>query len=206
MELKMKEYEERVKKNEKESILTEEPLIVDINKPDIELTSKPIKSRLKVALEQNSNDDNIPTIPTIKEMKNDAIQISKNDSAKKIKIFEEEDESGYGTDTGSVMTDYTTETYNDNTTEYSEGEGEESEWQEFWDEQAEGKYWYNNYTGEASWTKPGEVTDEYSSLGSIPNDPAPAIDGPTEDWVSSVDDITGQEYWYNVKTGESSWQ
>jgi hypothetical protein len=70
----------------------------------------------------------------------------------------------------------------------------------------------NNYTGEASWTKPGEVTDgsihsdEYSSLGSIHNDPAPATEGTTEDWVSSVDDITGQEYWYNVKTGESSWQ
>jgi hypothetical protein len=26
-----------------------------------------------------------------------------------------------------------------------------------------------------------------------------------EDWVSYIDDATGQEYWYNVKTGESSW-
>jgi hypothetical protein len=25
------------------------------------------------------------------------------------------------------------------------------------------------------------------------------------DWISNVDETTGQEYWYNVKTGESSW-
>lgn len=25
------------------------------------------------------------------------------------------------------------------------------------------------------------------------------------DWVSYIDENTGQEYWYNVKTGESSW-
>lgn len=62
--------------------------------------------------------------------------------------------------------------------------------------------------GEASWTRPGDVADEYQSLGSIhsSDDPAPATEGTTEDWVSSVDEITGQEYWYNVKTGESSWQ
>jgi hypothetical protein len=121
---------------------------------------------LKAALVENSKDDNvIPAISAKKEtvkkeiiknesskkiIKNDSVKkIIKNDSAKKMKKpLEEDEESGYNTDTGSVMTDYTTDTYGDNNTEYSEGEGGESaEWQEFWDEQAEGKYWYNNISG-----------------------------------------------------------
>ena len=47
------------------------------------------------------------------------------------------------------MTDYTSDTYNDNySSTYDDNEvGESSEWQEFWDEQAQGKYWYNNISG-----------------------------------------------------------
>ena len=47
------------------------------------------------------------------------------------------------------MTDYTSDTYNDNySSAYDDNEvGESSEWQEFWDEQAQGKYWYNNISG-----------------------------------------------------------
>ena len=61
----------------------------------------------------------------------------------------DEDEEGYATDSGSVMTDYTSDTYNDNySSTYDDYDGgENSEWQEFWDEQAQGKYWYNNISG-----------------------------------------------------------
>ena len=61
----------------------------------------------------------------------------------------DEDEEGYATDSGSVMTDYTSDTYNDNySSAYDDYDGgENSEWQEFWDEQAQGKYWYNNISG-----------------------------------------------------------
>ena len=62
---------------------------------------------------------------------------------------QEDEDEGYITDSGSVMTDYTTDTYHDyNSIENSEyGGGENLEWQEFWDEQAQGKYWYNNISG-----------------------------------------------------------
>ena len=51
---------------------------------------------------------------------------------------------------------------------------------------------------------------EFNSLGSIESvsgvSPTSDALGPNaEDWVSSVDEVTGQEYWYNIKTGESSW-
>ena len=26
-----------------------------------------------------------------------------------------------------------------------------------------------------------------------------------DDWISYLDDATGQEYWYNVVTGQTSW-
>jgi len=33
-------------------------------------------------------------------------------------------------------------------------ETDNSDWQEYWDEQAQAIYWYNHSTGEASWTSP----------------------------------------------------
>ena len=59
------------------------------------------------------------------------------------------------------MTDYTMDSYGGgNDSFYSEYGGSDEaypEWQEFWDESAQAKYWYNNVTGEASWTKPPEL-------------------------------------------------
>ena len=53
------------------------------------------------------------------------------------------------------------------------------------------------YEGEASWTRPGTDTEEHRGGSSS--------ESGADDWVSSVDDETGQEYWYNSRTGESSW-
>ena len=63
-----------------------------------------------------------------------------------ISAFEEEDH-GYLTDNASVMTDCTSDS-NNNSQNGSEAGDELPEWQEFWDEQAQGKYWYNNISGE----------------------------------------------------------
>lgn len=30
-------------------------------------------------------------------------------------------------------------------------------------------------------------------------------DSAVDDWVFYVDEATGQKYWYNVKTGQTSW-
>lgn len=127
------------------------------------------------------------------------------DTAKGLKYgAESPDNSGYNTD-GSVMTDYTDVTYGTNDyTDYN-SYSNYPEWQEYWDENAQAKYWYNNVTGEASWTKPDDLGDESSIAGSTVN-PAAANGGAAADeWISCIDDTTGQEYWYNVRTGESSW-
>jgi hypothetical protein len=78
-----------------------------------------------------------------------------------------------------------------------------TEWQEYWDEQAQAKYWYNNITGEASWTKP-EDTQAADQAPVLSKASARILENP-DDWVSYIDETTGQEYWYNGKTGESSW-
>ena len=173
-------------------------------------------------------------------------------------------ESDYMTDNASVMTDYTCDTFNGSRGGSDNGDADCPEWQEFWDEQAQGKYWYNNISGtakdvlfyfylfcfvlfklilliisfclsgstlfifylvsfntphwtikcsflhfnsigEASWTKPF-TGDEYVMLENVTNTtPVGGMDADNLDWISALDDMTGQEYWYNIKTGESSW-
>ena len=61
----------------------------------------------------------------------------------------EADESGY--ESGGAMTDYSTD-YNDDRSvytadsDYGEYSQSLSPWQEYWDEQAQAKYWYNTNT------------------------------------------------------------
>lgn len=60
-------------------------------------------------------------------------------------------------------------------------------------------------TGEASWTKPF-TGEDYVMLENVTNTtPVGGMDADNLDWISALDDTTGQEYWYNIKTGESSW-
>ena len=97
--------------------------------------------------------------------------------------------SEHGYESAGALTDYSTE---------NDGWNTESgnPWQEYWDEQAQAKYWYNTTTGEASWTPPD---DNSSTAG------GGSFEGPGDDWVSYIDDATGEEYWYNTVTGETSW-
>eukprot|EP01034_Spumella_vulgaris_P024541 gene24541-30900_t len=140
-------------------------------------------------------------------------------------------ESGYNSE--GAMTDYSTD-YNsdyggqDSGSEWENGQGE---WAEYWDEQAQAKYWYNNNTGEASWTKPAAVlllqdgasarsamvpynggiasqqssqqVVQYSARSGMNTTSSQVADNPL-DWASFLDEDTGQEYWYNSKTGQSS--
>ncbi len=56
-------------------------------------------------------------------------------------------ESGY--ESAGAMTDYSTDQYSDFGGEYTDseyGDAAAEEWQEYWDEQAQAKYWYNNNT------------------------------------------------------------
>jgi hypothetical protein len=56
------------------------------------------------------------------------------------------DDSGY--ETGGDMTEYSTSNYDSEYENYTDSEygHENEEWQEYWDEQAQSKYWYNNVT------------------------------------------------------------
>jgi hypothetical protein len=102
--------------------------------------------------------------------------------------------SGY--ESAGAMTDYSTDNYESGGETYQEEGGSSyGPWQEFWDESAQAKYWYNNETGEASWTVP----DEYSVAETS------SATAPVNEWVSYIDENTGQEYWYNPATGETSW-
>ena len=63
------------------------------------------------------------------------------------------------------------------------------------------------HLGEATWTRPGADMDEHRSLNDINNETggvSPSDSG-GDDWVCNVDEESGQEYWYNSRTGESSW-
>ena len=63
---------------------------------------------------------------------------------------------------------------------------------------------FNVQTGEASWVNPfGESDEEKLAL---PYDQSVApYEQNKEQWVSYFDEETGQEYWYNTETGETSW-
>ena len=110
------------------------------------------------------------------------------------------------------MTDYSTDYSYESGGEYTDSEyGDTTEWQEFWDESAQAKYWYNYNTGEASWTRPTTRSmsrqESFMSTASTTSMPASALNPATSnDWIAYVDEATGQEYWYNAKTGETSWK
>lgn len=120
-------------------------------------------------------------------------------------------DSGY--ESAGAMTDYSTDysTGPDFSDSEYDGSGTGGLWSVYFDEQAQAKYWYNSQTGEATWTKPTGLRGDASSRGgstqvSARSAPSSSRAGDNaSDWVSYLDEETGQEYWYNAKTGETSW-
>lgn len=100
-----------------------------------------------------------------------------------------------GTDSDSIggLTDYSTD--GDEFTIEQPKESSSTPWQEYWDEQAQAKYWYNNETGEASWTLPDG--------GAVAAKPEQRSNN--NGWVSYIDEETGHLYWHNIYTGEVQW-
>lgn len=116
--------------------------------------------------------------------------------------------SGY--ESAGGVTDYSTDYESGG--DFSEAGENSSPWGEYWDEQAQAKYWYNSETGEATWTKPaamsvGGIYSARSSSNSTSSSvPPSARNGKSgNEWISYIDEATGQEYWYNSVTGETSW-
>lgn len=126
-----------------------------------------------------------------------------------------ESDSRPGSSYSIAATDYSTDGYSsDGGASYdSEFGGGGNPWQEYWDEQAQAKYWYNNATGEASWTKPDDQLlldngdDQSLASTSLGTSGRVVLAGQAQasEWVAYIDEGTGQEYWYNTATGETSW-
>ena len=58
--------------------------------------------------------------------------------------------------------------------------------------------------GEASWTKPLSVDDILSTVNGNNTTPVGEAEPSDLDWIAALDDVSGEEYWYNVQTGEST--
>lgn len=49
------------------------------------------------------------------------------------------------------------------------------------------------------WEKPAEITPKPATVGGVPQ-----FDNP-EEWVCFLDETSGEEYWFNLTTGETHW-
>jgi hypothetical protein len=58
----------------------------------------------------------------------------------------------------------------------------------------------NANTGEASWTNPLQLSGSSEALDGSQQ----SLDDVRSQWVSYIDENTGNEYWYNTLTGETS--
>ena len=114
-----------------------------------------------------------------------------------------ENDSSSGYETSGSVADYDTDFFDESSASENEEDGGEEdegnfekqseiEWEEYYDDEAQAKYWYNKETGEASWTMPPEVEAEQKGGGK-------------GEWVSYMDEESGKEYWYNTATGETNW-
>ncbi|CAM9871709.1 unnamed protein product, partial [Sphacelaria rigidula] len=106
------------------------------------------------------------------------------------------------------------------TTAAGKDPGTTSEWVEYWDESAGASYYFNTITQVASWTKPQEGVESIESTralskaagddGSTKRDAgAETLSQPTDartQWTESIDEASGQPYYYNVMTGEAVWE
>lgn len=73
-------------------------------------------------------------------------------------------------------------------------------------------HFHRRFQGEASWTRPESALtvpssdDGGSSQLAITNGLEDGSNaGSANEWVSYIDEDTEQAYWYNVRTGETSW-
>eukprot|EP00537_Pseudo-nitzschia_pungens_P011057 CAMPEP_0172385446 /NCGR_PEP_ID=MMETSP1061-20121228/3118_1 /TAXON_ID=37318 /ORGANISM="Pseudo-nitzschia pungens, Strain cf. pungens" /LENGTH=1522 /DNA_ID=CAMNT_0013114481 /DNA_START=89 /DNA_END=4660 /DNA_ORIENTATION=+ len=76
-------------------------------------------------------------------------------------------------------------------------------WEEVQDPTSGNSYYVNKETQETSWEKPIKE----SSPSSTEDDQAPSSEEPQEaDWAETLDPTSGETYYYNAKTGETSWE
>jgi len=101
----------------------------------------------------------------------------------------------------------------DNKVAASEGS---SDWIETVDPSTGQVYYYNQVTQETSWEKPAAMieskapsvppTDSQSEEKITAAEEPKSDSTPPNDWMETVDPTSGQTYYYNSRTGETSWE
>ena len=87
------------------------------------------------------------------------------------------------------------------------------EWSEYYDDESGSPYWYNETTGESSYTNPYDaaaadaaiVADAYGADAYGSEAYEDGAGGGVDGWSEQYDD-DGNVYWYNATTGESSYE
>jgi len=81
----------------------------------------------------------------------------------------------------------------------------EDDWKEHVDPQTGSRFYFNTKTGESSWTRPAPVVQStVANALAMPEEQARAA-AKVEDWTEHVDPQSGRTFYYNARTGETSW-
>ena len=89
-----------------------------------------------------------------------------------------------------------------------DGNGD-SDWSESVDPSSGKSYYYNSKTGETSWEKPTSTTVDEAMNTATATTTATADNETSQDasdWVEATDPSSGNTYYYNSATGETSWE
>ena len=75
-------------------------------------------------------------------------------------------------------------------------------WKQDWDEDSQSYYYYSEETGETQWDAP-EGFEQDTPASDYPNEERNVVNA--SDWTKITDEASGEAYFYNETTGETSW-
>ena len=137
---------------------------------------------------------------------------SPSENSKEVKVDDSEWEEFVDSDSNSIyLVNKTT-----GESKWKEKEEDEEmiatsqEWSAYYDEESESCYWYNSATGEVSYSTPGTTvpdTEQHKTETKIKEkmEKIQTEDEEEPEWIPYVDDETGETFYWNRITNETSW-